>query len=115
MRYDANHIHMLVAFRNEAALIDQCESWKRYTATRINRWLKRNVVVNPENRNPCRASTGKVSSGGCRSLITWFETRPELERYRRYIAEDNLERWICSQTRAGTTTSGYERYQSWND
>lgn len=35
-----NHLHLLVAFRDEASLITQCTSWKRFTATEINRWLK---------------------------------------------------------------------------
>jgi putative transposase len=34
-----NHVHVLVAFRNEDALLAQCTSWKRYTATKINKVL----------------------------------------------------------------------------
>jgi type I restriction enzyme R subunit len=30
-----NHVHLLVAFRNEDTLLTQCESWKRYTAREI--------------------------------------------------------------------------------
>ncbi len=36
-----NHVHLLVAFPDEEALLKQCESWKHYTATRINRALGR--------------------------------------------------------------------------
>ena len=32
-----NHVHLLVAFQDEDAMLSQCESWKHYTATRINR------------------------------------------------------------------------------
>jgi putative transposase len=35
-----NHVHLLVAFCSEHDLLQQCCSWKRFTATRINRWLK---------------------------------------------------------------------------
>jgi putative transposase len=31
-----NHVHVLVAFRDDDSLITQCESWKRYTARQIN-------------------------------------------------------------------------------
>jgi len=31
-----NHVHLLVAFRDEDAMQKQCESWKRYTGRRIN-------------------------------------------------------------------------------
>ena len=31
-----NHVHLLAAFRDEEALVAQCTSWKRFTATRIN-------------------------------------------------------------------------------
>lgn len=34
-----NHVHLLAAFPNEEAMLSQCESWKRYTATHINRRL----------------------------------------------------------------------------
>jgi type I restriction enzyme R subunit len=37
-----NHVHLLVAFPNEDAMLKQCESWKHFTATRINRALQRN-------------------------------------------------------------------------
>ena len=35
-----NHVHLLVAFRDEDSLITQCTSWKRFTAKEINRWLR---------------------------------------------------------------------------
>jgi len=35
-----NHAHLLAAFADEDAMLNQCESWKRYTATQINRRLK---------------------------------------------------------------------------
>jgi hypothetical protein len=35
-----NHVHVLVAFPDEEAMLDQCESWKHYTATQINRELR---------------------------------------------------------------------------
>ncbi len=36
-----NHAHVLVVFPGEESMLAQCESWKRYTATQINRRLKR--------------------------------------------------------------------------
>jgi type I restriction enzyme R subunit len=36
-----NHIHVLVAFPNEPAMLAQCESWKHFTAVKINRKLGR--------------------------------------------------------------------------
>jgi type I restriction enzyme R subunit len=35
-----NHVHLLCAFRDPDAMLAQCESWKRYTATQLNRKLK---------------------------------------------------------------------------
>jgi hypothetical protein len=34
-----NHAHLLVAFPDEGSMLAQCESWKHYTATQINRRL----------------------------------------------------------------------------
>jgi putative transposase len=34
-----NHVHLLASFPDEAAMLTQCESWKHYTATQINRRL----------------------------------------------------------------------------
>jgi type I restriction enzyme R subunit len=36
-----NHVHILVAFSDERSMLTQCDSWKHYTATQINRQLKR--------------------------------------------------------------------------
>jgi type I restriction enzyme R subunit len=36
-----NHVHLLAAFRDEAAMLAQCESWKHFTAVKINRTLGR--------------------------------------------------------------------------
>jgi putative transposase len=35
-----NHVHLLAAFPDEKGMLSQCESWKHYTATNINRLLK---------------------------------------------------------------------------
>lgn len=35
-----NHVHLLAAFVDESAMLKQCESWKHFTATQINRALK---------------------------------------------------------------------------
>jgi putative transposase len=34
-----NHVHLLAAFPDETTMLAQCESWKHYTATQINRCL----------------------------------------------------------------------------
>jgi REP element-mobilizing transposase RayT len=34
-----NHVHFLAAFPDEKAMLDQCESWKHFTATQINRYI----------------------------------------------------------------------------
>jgi type I restriction enzyme R subunit len=36
-----NHVHLLAAFPDDASLLKQCESWKHFTATKINRILGR--------------------------------------------------------------------------
>jgi len=36
-----NHVHLLAAFRDEEGMLAQRESWKHYTAVRINRILGR--------------------------------------------------------------------------
>lgn len=43
-----NHVHLMVAFRNEESLLTQCTSWKRFTATQINRWLKDKGISMPK-------------------------------------------------------------------
>jgi type I restriction enzyme R subunit len=34
-----NHVHLLAAFPRSEAMLEQCESWKHFTATRLNRIL----------------------------------------------------------------------------
>lgn len=36
-----NHVHLLAAFPDEGSMLAQCESWKHFTATRLNRALRR--------------------------------------------------------------------------
>jgi type I restriction enzyme R subunit len=36
-----NHVHLLVAFPDEQSMLAQCESWKHYTAAKINPALGR--------------------------------------------------------------------------
>jgi type I restriction enzyme R subunit len=36
-----NHVHLIAAFYDEESLLAQCDSWKHFTATRINRALRR--------------------------------------------------------------------------
>jgi type I restriction enzyme R subunit len=36
-----NHVHVLVVFPDERSMLPQCESWKHFSATRINRLLGR--------------------------------------------------------------------------
>ena len=38
-----NHVHLMAAFPNEQVMLDQCESWKHFTASKINRLLQRRV------------------------------------------------------------------------
>lgn len=35
-----NHCHLLASFPDEHSMLDQCESWKHFTAREINRELK---------------------------------------------------------------------------
>jgi REP element-mobilizing transposase RayT len=66
-----NHVHLLAAFRSEEAMLTQCESWKHYTATRINRELGR---------------TGRFwQQDGFDHLVRTVE---QFEALRRYLAEN---------------------------
>jgi hypothetical protein len=66
-----NHVHVLVAFSDEEAMLTQCESWKRYTATKINRVLGR---------------SGRFwQQDGFDHLVRSVE---QFEHYREYIADN---------------------------
>jgi hypothetical protein len=77
-RYDStdfvvmpNHVHLVVAFPDEDSMLQQCESWKRYTATEINRRLGR---------------SGRFwQQDGFDHLVRSVE---EFEHLRRYVAEN---------------------------
>jgi type I restriction enzyme R subunit len=66
-----NHVHLLAAFVDEAAMLAQCDSWKHYTAREINRLLGRK---------------GRLwQQDGFDHLVRSPE---DFDRYRRYIAEN---------------------------
>ena len=69
-----NHIHLLAAFRDEPAMLAQCESWKHFTAVRINR---------------CLARKGRFwEQDGFDHLV---RTEEHFVYFRRYIAENPLK------------------------
>ena len=66
-----NHVHLLVAFRDEDMLLDQCRSWKRFTARQINATLGR------------RGPFWQVEQ-----FDHLVRSDSDFARYRRYIAEN---------------------------
>jgi type I restriction enzyme R subunit len=66
-----NHVHVLAAFLDEDAMLDQCDSWKHYTAREINRSLGRK---------------GRFwHRDGFDRLV---RSTDDFEHYRRYIADN---------------------------
>jgi REP element-mobilizing transposase RayT len=66
-----NHVHILAGLHQPGSLLRQCQAWKRYTATRINRLLG--------------------SSGRFWQRESWdhiVRSADEFERVRSYIAEN---------------------------
>lgn len=95
-----NHVHVLVAFRDEDSLITQCKSWKHFTATQINKWLR---AKNNGEENLSRRTTELRSSvvprprfqpppSGEFWQVEQFDhlvrSPEEFDKYRRYIAEN---------------------------
>jgi type I restriction enzyme R subunit len=82
-----NHVHLLAAFPDESAMLTQCESWKHYTAVKINRILGR---------------VGRFwQQDGFDHLVRSDE---QFSYLRRYIAEN--------PSRAGLTSEQYVVYSS---
>jgi putative transposase len=66
-----NHVHLLVGFGNEGQLLSQCYSWKKFTATQINRRLGR------------RGEFWQTDS-----FDHLVRSQEEFDHYRHYIAEN---------------------------
>jgi REP element-mobilizing transposase RayT len=69
-----NHVHLLVAFPDEGQLLAQAYSWKKFTATQINRRLHQ------------RGEFWQTDS-----FDHLVRSQEEFEHYRRYIAENPLK------------------------
>jgi len=68
-----NHVHVFAAFPDDDAMLAQCESWKHFTAAKINLALRR---------------TGRFwQQDGFDHLVRSVE---QFERQRRYIAENSV-------------------------
>ncbi len=80
-----NHVHLLVAFREEGSLITQCTSWKHYTATMINKWLRENPASEVSQRHQLVHTGSFWQVEQFDHLIRSIE---EYDKYRRYIAEN---------------------------
>ncbi|WP_231741572.1 transposase [Stieleria varia] len=86
-----NHTHLLVAFPNDQEMLRQCESWKRFSARRINALLEQ---------------TGRLwMQDGFDHLVRSLE---QFEHFRNYIANNptkaNLQpgEWIHYQKDLGS-------------
>jgi REP element-mobilizing transposase RayT len=66
-----NHVHLLVCFPNEDQLLSQCYSWKKFTATQINKRIGR------------RGEFWQFES-----FDHLVRSPDEFERYRKYIADN---------------------------
>jgi putative transposase len=82
-----NHVHALVTFPTEEAMLAQCESWKHYTARQINKALGR---------------TGRFWKQDAFDHLV--RAPDELDRLRRYVAENPC--------RAGLSSSEYLHYRA---
>ncbi|MGW8256245.1 MAG: transposase [Thermoguttaceae bacterium] len=82
-----NHVHLLVAFPSDEAQLTQCDSWKHYTAARINRELGRRGRFWQED--------------GFDHLVRSAE---QFEHFRRYLADNPL--------RAGLQPGEYSHYRA---
>ena len=89
-----NHVHLLVAFRDEDSLLTQCTSWKHFTATQINRWLWRNlsrgttelrrsVVPRPRFQPPATGEFWQVEQ-----FDHLVRSPEDFDKYRRYVADN---------------------------
>ena len=104
-----NHVHLLVAFRDADALMSQCQSWKRFTATGINRRLREQANVGEEGKENLRHGMTELRGAGlCGASVPRPRLHPptrgefwqveqfdhlvrspeEFEKYRRYIADN---------------------------
>jgi type I restriction enzyme R subunit len=73
-----NHVHLLVAFRDEESLLKQCTSWKRFTARQIHRRL---------------GDSGEFwQADQFDHLVRSLE---QFDHYRRYIAENPRRAGLC--------------------
>lgn len=66
-----NHVHLLAAFADEGAMLDQCDSWKHFTAREIN-------------RAPGRKGRFWQQDG----FDHLVRSADDFENYRRYIADN---------------------------
>lgn len=66
-----NHVHLMAAFAHEEGMLEQCTSWKHYTATQINRRIGK--------------SGSFWQQDGFDRLI---RNEKEFEKIRRYIADN---------------------------
>ena len=86
-----NHVHVLAAFPTEEAMLEQCESWKRFTARQINRLLNRR---------------GRFWQ---QDVFDHLVRSPEeFERLRAYIAENPIPR-VFARTSFSITTKTEHR------
>ena len=88
-----NHVHLLAAFRDEDMLLQQCTSWKHFTAVKINKWLRERRATN----SSCGATGPRESQARNDNGEFWqveqfdhlVRSPEQFEHYRRYIRDNS--------------------------
>lgn len=83
-----NHVHLLVVFRDEDALVKQCKSWKHYTSVQINQKL-REGVYGGETKLPTPPPSGEFWQ--FEQFDHLVRSPEEFDHYRKYIAENPIK------------------------
>ena len=94
-----NHVHLLAAFRSEELMLEQCTSWKHFTATAIHRRQRELARVPSAERrdygSPVAPPTGDAPSN-YEPKVFWqveqfdhlVRSQEQFDYLRRYIAEN---------------------------
>jgi putative transposase len=87
-----NHVHLLAAFRSEELMLDQCTSWKHFTATAIHRLQRERQKRGEEEIPSAERRDNRTYEPKAFWLVEQFDhlvrSQEQFDYLRKYIAEN---------------------------
>ena len=113
-----NHVHLLAAFRSEELMLEQCRSWKHFTATAIHRRQRELARVPSAERRDYGSPVAPPTGGSSSTTDSSYEPKEfwQVEQFDHLVRSqaqfDYLRKYIAENPARANLAEGMSRHFS---